>query len=257
MDLGISGKVALVTGGSGIGVGSHTCRVLAAEGARVAVTYRSNETAAKSLVHEIERDGGRAMAVAYDLQTPEVADACVDTVVSAWGTVDILVANAMSAPAPLAVTPFDEVPRDDIRRRVRTDLESTLFTVQRVIPSMTAAGWGRIVLVSSLGCERGWAGDAPFETAAGATKAALCGVARSLGVEYGRQGVLTNVVTPGGILNEQLEQVLTKERLEILQARICSGRFSAPREVADCIAYLVSAANGNICGENVHVDGGS
>ncbi|NEE17318.1 SDR family oxidoreductase [Streptomyces sp. SID7499] len=257
MDLGIKDKVALVTGGSGIGVGSHTCRTLAAEGARVAVAYRSNEAAAKNLVHDIERTGGRAMAVAYDLQDPEVIDACVDGLVSAWGSVDILVANAMSPPAPLATTAFDALPRDDIRRRVRTDLEATLFTLQRVIPLMTAKGWGRVVLVSSLGCERGWAGDAPFETAAGATKAALHGVARSLGVEFGRRGVLTNVVTPGGILNEQLERVLTKERLEVLQSRIASGRFSTPQEVAHCIAYLVSAANGNICGENVHVDGGS
>ncbi|MEU9591467.1 SDR family NAD(P)-dependent oxidoreductase [Streptomyces sp. NPDC048219] len=257
MDLGIKNKVALVTGGSGIGVGSHTCRTLAAEGARVAVAYRTNEAAAKDLVDDIERAGGQAMAVAYDLHSPQVIDECVDAVVAAWGAVDILVANAMSSPAPLATTPFASLPRDDIRRRVRTDLESTLFTLQRVVPLMAAAGWGRVVLVSSLGCERGWAGDVPFEAAAGATKAALHGVARSLGVEFGRGGVLTNVVTPGGILNEQLERVLTKERLKVLQSRIASGRFSTPQDVASCIAYLVSAANGNICGENVHVDGGA
>lgn len=257
MDLRIKGKVALVTGGSGIGVGSHTCRLLAADGARVVVTYRANEAGAATLVKEIERDGGEALAVAYDLADTETIDRCVDTVVDRWGTVDILVANAMSGPAPLSESPFDQVPRADVQRRLRTDLEATLFTVQRVVPLMAAQQWGRIVLISSLGCERGWAGDAPFEIAAGAAKSALLGVARSLGVEYGRRGVLTNVVTPGGILTEQLGRLLTPERLAVLQSRIGSGRFSTPEEVASCVAFLASAANGNICGENVHVDGGS
>ncbi|WP_406474322.1 SDR family NAD(P)-dependent oxidoreductase [Streptomyces platensis] len=257
MDLGIKNRVALVTGGSGPGVGSHTCRALAADGARVAVTYRTNEAAARELVDEIERDGGQALAFAYDLADPAGMDRCVDTVADTWGTVDILVANAMSGPAPMSETPFGEVPRAAIQRRIRTDLEATLFTVQRVIPLMAAQNWGRIVLISSLGCERGWAGDAPFEIAAGASKSALLGVARSLGVEFGRRGVLTNVVTPGGIMTEQLEALLTPERLSILQARICSGRFSTPDEVARTVAFLASAANGNICGENVHVDGGS
>ncbi|MGY6653656.1 SDR family NAD(P)-dependent oxidoreductase [Amycolatopsis sp. TRM77291] len=257
MELGISGKVAFVTGGSGVGIGASTCRELARNGAKVALTYRTNEEKGAALAEQIRAEGGEAIAVEYDLGQPETIDRSIAAVLAQWGAIDIFVANAMSAPAPMSKTAFEAVPREEIQRRLTTDLEAVLLTVQRVIPSMVERSWGRIVFVSSLGAERGWAGDFPFEVAAASAKAALTGAARSLGVEFGRRGVLTNVVTPGGVMNEELTAWLTPERLERLQARICTGRFSTPDELAKTITFLVSAANGNICGENVHVDGGS
>ncbi|WP_395297493.1 SDR family NAD(P)-dependent oxidoreductase [Kitasatospora hibisci] len=252
MDLGLTGRTVLVTGASA-GIGRQTARAFAAEGARVAVTYRTGEAKARALAEELGAAAGRALAVPYDLGDPDSVAAAFAEVERRWGGVDVLVANALRRGRrrpPGSRT--EEVPAAEWQPLLRDNLEQTLRTVQLVLPGMRARGWGRVALVSSHLARDG----APGQEFYAAGKAALHGFARSLAWDAGPDGVLVNVVSPGltrteGVLADLPAEVRERERL-----RTPTGRLSAPEDVARTVAFLCSEANGNITGAVVDVSGG-
>ncbi|MGI5284888.1 SDR family NAD(P)-dependent oxidoreductase [Nonomuraea polychroma] len=247
MDLGLKNKITFITGGSGI-IGSALARVFAAEGARVALTYHANEVRAKELAEEI---GGTA--VHYDLGDPASINAAVEGVVTAWGRLDVLVANAALMRRPVPGRAFEDIPVEEWTQALRVNLEGTFHTVQAALPVMKAGGWGRIVFLSSDGIRVGMVGREEF--AAG--KAALEGFSRSLAAEVGRSGVLSNVVAPGGTMPEEQAELLAANPMAAkMLDRTATGRFSSPSDVANAVAFLASAANGNITGAVVPVSGG-
>ncbi|MFC9178563.1 MULTISPECIES: SDR family oxidoreductase [Streptomyces] len=252
MDLGIAGKTALITGASS-GIGTATARALAAEGARVVLTYRTGERRARELADELGADRDLACAVPYDLGDPSSVDAAVRAAENRWGGVDILVANAVRrGPRQPPGTHIEDVPAQQWRQLLRDNLEQTLRTVQLVLPGMRARTWGRVALLSSHRTRDG----APGQEFYAAGKAALHGFARSLAWDAGPDGVFVNLVSPGltrtvGVLSDLPAEVRERE----LQ-RTPSGRLSTPEDVAAAIAFLCAEANGNINGAVIDVSGG-
>jgi NAD(P)-dependent dehydrogenase (short-subunit alcohol dehydrogenase family) len=263
MDLGLQDRVVLLTGGSG-GIGGPTALLLAAEGARVALTYHRKPTVAEKVVRRIERSGGIALVLPYDLADPDSIRQTVDTVVAEWGGVDVLVAAASPAdgpnPRPL---PFEDIPATTWQGQLRPEVEGAFHTVSRVVPLMKARGWGRMVFVSANVVDRGFPGEEAYV----ASKAALHGLSRTLATELADYGVLVNVVAPGPTVTDRLlDKVDPKIRREaagrtdvevkaLLNQRMPHLRFSTPADVARVIAFLASAANGNVSGAVVPVAG--
>ncbi|WP_282685743.1 MULTISPECIES: SDR family oxidoreductase [unclassified Streptomyces] len=252
MDLGLSGRRVLVTGGSS-GIGEATARAFAAEGARVALTYRDGAKRAGLLAEELGGGEGRALALPYDLGMPETVEAVVGAVEEHWGGVDVLVANALRRAARRSPgSHLEDVPAQELGALLEDNLGRTLRTAQLVLPGMRARGWGRIGLVSSHIARDG----APGQEIYAAGKAALHGFARSLSWDAAPDGVLVNVVSPGltrtaGVLTDLPVGIRDRE-----QARTPTGRLSAPEDVARALVFLCSAANDNITGSVLDVSGG-
>jgi NAD(P)-dependent dehydrogenase (short-subunit alcohol dehydrogenase family) len=135
---------------------------------------------------------------------------------------------------------------------MRANVEGTAFTVQAVLPQMRAAGWGRIVLLSS-----GAADGAPGLEQYAAAKAALQGLSRSLAASAGRAGILTNIVMPGLIATERHRQSIPQQALDDIAARNPTGRLATEDDVALVIAFLVSAANNSVTGAEIRVGQGA
>jgi 3-oxoacyl-[acyl-carrier protein] reductase len=252
MDFGLEDKRVLVTGGTG-GIGRALVQAFAAEGARVAFTYRSSADAANTLAAAV---GGaaRTLAVRYDLaETGSITNA-VAQIDSAWGGVDVLVTAAVqwSKLGPFLDQPFDAAPDDAWLPLLRVNLEGHIRTVQRVLPGMRARRWGRIALLSSYHATEGTRGSEFY----GAAKAGLHGFMRGLAWDVGADGVFVNAIAPGLTLTDQIRTRVTPERLTGEAARCPSGQLSTPDDVARVVTFLCSAANGNVTGEVIPVTGG-
>ncbi|MEU4349626.1 SDR family oxidoreductase [Streptomyces sp. NPDC023838] len=251
MDLGLADRVVLVTGATR-GIGLATARAFAAEGARVALTYHGDREGADRLVAELG-GGERALAVRYALDEPGSPEAAVADVARRWGGVDVLVANAYRrGPRRGPAVRFEDVPADQWRATLDDNLAGTVRTAQLVLGHMRAQGWGRVVLVSSHIATHGRRGQEVY----GAAKAALHGLARSLSWEAGPDGVLVNTVAPGLTLTEGVLGALPPALREQERERTPTARLSEPDAVAAALVFLGSAANTNISGQLLHVDGG-
>ncbi|PZM97531.1 MAG: short-chain dehydrogenase [Actinobacteria bacterium] len=248
MDMGLAGRRVLVTGASR-GIGLATARAFAKEGARVAITYGSDEARARAVVADLPD----ARCLRCRMEDPEDPRRVVAELTECWGGVDVLVANALRRGRRRNPTEhMEDVAAQEWGPLVYDNLAGTIRMVQHVLPGMRRNGWGRIVLVSS---HIAWDGSRGQEFY-GATKAALYGLARSLAWDVGRDGILVNVVSPGltatdGVLTALPEAVRRREA-ELTP----TGRLSRPEEIAATIVFLGSAANGHISGENVTVAGG-
>ena len=249
MDLGLKDKRVLITGATR-GIGLATARVFAQETARVAITYHSSEAVARQVVAELGGDD-RAFAVPYDLADPASVRKTVRMVDEQWGGIDVLVANAQTWVwvNPEDITPYQETPLDYWLDRFRENVEGHLWTVRQVLGGMRERGWGRIVLLSSVTAVRGNLGSEIYSAA----KSSLHGFVR--GLMWTRDGVLANVVAPGGTLTESLDAV-SPVLLERAVQDTPSGRLSSADDVARVIVFLCSEANGNVNGEVIHTAGG-
>ncbi|MFI6799405.1 SDR family NAD(P)-dependent oxidoreductase [Streptosporangium canum] len=249
MDLGLEDKRVLITGATR-GIGLATARVFAEERARVAITYHTSDAAAKRVVEELGGDE-RACALRCDLADPASIREAVGAVENRWGGVDVVVANAQTWVwvNPEDMPAYQDFPMDYWLARFRENVEGHMWTVRQALGGMRERGWGRIVLLSSVTATHGNPGSELYSAA----KASLHGFARAL--MWTRDGVLANVVAPGGTLTESLEAV-APELLEQAARETPSGRLSTAEEVARVIVFLCSEANGNINGEVVHTAGG-
>ncbi|MET0134990.1 MAG: SDR family oxidoreductase [Kibdelosporangium sp.] len=247
MDTGLGDRTVLVTGGS-TGIGAAVAREYGREGARVALTYRSNKDKAEQVAAAVEAAGGQALVVPMDLEDLTTVDSAVAAVVARWGGVDVLVANAVrwGAAAPDLAARFEDVALVEWQATLSANVVGAAAAVKAVLPGMRERQWGRIVLVSSGVAEEGLPGPGPYGTA----KAGLSGMARALAWNAGRDGVLVNVVAPGLTLTER-SPGFPPALLSGYAAATPSRRLSAPEDVAKLVVYLGSAANGNLTGELV------
>ena len=247
MDLGLRDRCVLVTGGSGK-IGRATATTFGAEGARVAVAYRSQEEPARETVREIEAAGGAASVIQLDLSDESSISETVASIERDLGGIDVLVNNAVAWPAR---GPRDERFEDAPLARLRASVEANLIgqyvLSQRVIGAMRERGWGRIVHVSTGLVKDGLPGSSSYTT----PKSALHGLTRTMSRELAPAGILTNLVMAGYVPRPGTPEVV----LEQASRSAAIGRPSEAREMANLIVFLSSEANTNITGELIRADG--
>lgn len=235
------GRTALVTGASG-GIGSELCRRLAAEGATVAVHYRSGAEAAERLVSEIGSAGGRAVAFEADLGEATTTESLIDEVRDRLGPIDVLVANAgLSQPATL-----EDVDAAMFDQTLAVNLRAPFLLARRVVPGMRERGYGRILFTSSVAAFTGGLVGPHYA----ASKAGLHGMLHFIAARVAKDGVTVNAVAPALIEETNMLPADPGD----LAGRIPVGRLGKPEEVADLALGLLR--NGYITGQVVGIDGG-
>jgi 3-oxoacyl-[acyl-carrier protein] reductase len=251
MDTQLLDRVVLITGGSS-GIGRATAIAYGREGARVALSYRSDRDAANRVAAEVEAAGGEALCVQLDLCEPASIEAAVERVVTRLNGLDVLVANAVRWPydAQQALAESDLMAWE---RALRANLEGTARTVRAAWPALAASGTGRVVLISTGVTRTGIAGSSAYATA----KAGLEGLAAALKWEGAETGILINTVAPGFTVTERNLANFGDDVRETVRVRTPSRRLSAPEDVASAIVYLGSPANTNVTGAYLPVAGGT
>jgi 3-oxoacyl-[acyl-carrier protein] reductase len=240
------GRVAVVTGG-GRGIGRAVAVRLANEGANVAISYRSNDTAAEEVAQEVRAAGARCETFKGDVASPGDVDALFKGVGEAFGPVEILINNAGLTRDNLMMrmkeSEFDEV--------LSTNLKGTYLCTRAALRPMIRARWGRIVNVSSVVGLVGNAGQANYA----ASKAGIIGFTKSVAREVAQRGITANVVAPGYVETE-LTSSLSEEVKDRIKGQVPAGRFAEAEEVAEVVAFLAGEDAGYITGQTVAVDGG-
>jgi NAD(P)-dependent dehydrogenase (short-subunit alcohol dehydrogenase family) len=240
-------KTALITGGNS-GIGFATAKLLISEGARVAITGRDRA----KLDEAVSELGANALGIQADLDDPAAIDSVIKQVGDAYGSLDIVFANAgISGPTPLGGTTaaaFEAI--------LRTNLTGVFLTVQAALPLMSAGG--SIVLNGSVMRELGRAGTAAYS----ASKAGITGMAKVFAGELVQRGIRVNTVIPGGtrtpIWTRGARTGATIDGTEeALSPAIPMGRFAAAEEVAAAVAFLASDGASGITAAEIVVDGGT
>jgi beta-ketoacyl ACP reductase len=229
-------RVVLVTGGAR-GIGLATAERLAADGHRVAVTYRSAPP---------PPDAG-LLAIACDVTDTEQVDAAFEKVEQELGNVEVVVSNAGITSDKLVLRMTD----DDFARVLDTNLTGALRVARRAVRRMTRARWGRLIFIGSVVATAGQAGQANYA----ASKAGLIGLSRSLAREFASRNVTANVVAPGPISTEMLAAV-GDDRQDLISQAVPLGRLGEPQEVAAAVSFLASDDAAYITGAVLPVDGG-
>lgn len=246
MDLGLKGKVALVTGGSK-GIGGASATLLAREGARVAISARKQSELDEKAAALRAETGADVLPVACDCTKPADVKALVARVIEHFGRIDVLVNSIGTAKAGH----FLELSEHDWHQSLALKLYGQIWTAREVFPHMQAQRWGRIVNVVGTHYSLAEAHAMP----AGVANAGLLNFTKALAELGGPDGVLVNAVNPGTVRTARLEYLMA-QGVEYDLKNITLHRFAEPEEIASAIVFLASERASYICGAYLNVDGG-
>lgn len=258
MELGIAGKVALVTGASR-GIGRAIALALASEGASVMLCARGRHLL-DEVAGEIEALGSTAAVIAADVSTVEGAHTAVGASLERFGRIDVLINNAgKGSPKPL-----EELTEEDWRASFELNFMSAVRLSLACVPHMREHGGGRIINISSrVGRE-----PDPYFAPYAAAKAALINVSKSLATAFSGEGILTNCIVPGLVRTDAVEEAAAasaaatgKTVEEVFEATlrkrpIPAGRLGEPEDIAGLVVFLASTHARWITGSCFTVDGG-
>ena len=229
-------------------MGQETCVQLARDGAAVAV-WDLNEAGARNTVAMIEREGGKAIAVGVDVASKASVGAAAERTRKELGSITILVNNAgISGPVP-----FLEIDEALWDRMFAINMKGPYYVTQAIIPDMLAAGWGRIVNVTSSSTQIG----SPRMTHYAASKGALACFTKSLAAEYARHGITANNVPPNFIDTPMLREHFGQDFIDQRAEASMMGHPGTVQDIAAAISYLCSVAAKHINGHTLSVNGGN
>lgn len=249
MDLGLAGRVVLITGAGG-GAGPTLVKAFAEEGAAVAVHYRSSAGRAEAAAERIRAGGERAIAVGADLDSTDQIGEMVATIERELGPVGVLV-TATSAYRNDRFAEIDDAAWNSV---VNDLLGATFRTCRAVAPGMESAGFGRIVNVAARSGLVGVSRAAHYAAA----KAAIVGLTASLAKELGPNGILVNAIAPTQILTEKDGQPsIPADRQADMAKAIPVRRLATPDDLAGLAVWLGSAANTYVSGQTITLSGGA
>jgi len=246
MDYQIKGKVALVTGAAGGGLGRADALALASEGVNLAVMdiQSCDET-----VKLIEAKGAKAKGYRCDISNEEQVKETVAQIEKDLGVVEILVNNASIL---TTVGMFAEIDPKKFNRDVEVNLIGSANVTRAVWPHMLEKKWGRVISMSSIAGTRGGSGQASYS----ATKAAMIGFGKTLALEGGRFGITSNIIAPGVMKSEAAVTLIRPDMLERMEKKTALRRLGETEEIAALVAFLSSKQAGYITGQVIEVDGG-
>lgn len=256
MDLALRDKVAIV-GGASQGIGFAIARLLAAEGAQVAMVARRREPLDQAVARVSEQGAGRAFAIAADIRKADDCERIVASATQAFGRLDVLVNNDGAPP----LGRLDEFDDTAWSRAVEQNLMSVVRLTRHAVPHLRAAGGGCIVNITALSVLQ----PMPRFGLSVATWAGVHGYAKTLSLEVAADRITINTICPGRIATGRLEKVfgtgaggapIDEQALAEMAKQIPLGRVGTPDEIAGLVAFLASPWGAYITGSTLHVDGG-
>lgn len=248
-DQPLAGKRAIVTGSSN-GIGAAIAKDLAANGARVMVTYRSDEQSGKDVVADIESAGGQATLAHLDVGDADEIASLFQQIESDWGGIDIVVSNAGIDGTRAALW---EIEPSDWQKVIDVNLMGTFHVARHALKMMTTAGSGVFITTSSVHEKVPWGGH----TAYTATKAGVGMMMQSLSLELADTGVRAISVAPGAIRTDINKDVWDDPKnMADLSKKIPMNRIGEAEEVAKLTTFLASDAASYITGTTIYIDGG-
>ncbi|QZT62533.1 SDR family NAD(P)-dependent oxidoreductase [Mycolicibacterium austroafricanum] len=243
-------RVAVVTGGAS-GLGEAICAGLAADGHRVAVLDVDGD-AAEKLATELRGRGAQCVAVPVDVSDEAAIDDAFTAVRTEFGPIEILVTSAAIG----GFTRFDKITLDEWNRYLAVNLTGTFLSIRAVLSDMVAAGWGRVVTISSAAGQQG----APRQGHYSATKGGVIAMTKTVARDYARHGITANSVPPFAIETPMLRRQQAEGKLppdEYLTQAIPAGRVGGPEDVAAVCSFLCSEAAEYVNGQVIGVNGGA
>lgn len=242
----LSGKVALVTGGSR-GIGRAISLALASQGAYVAVNFSQGAAAAEETLRVIKAAGGDGEVLGFDVSNAEAVTDAVEGLVKRKGSLGIAVANAGIAIDGLLL----RLKEEDLARTMAVNVNGALFLAKAAIRPMMKARWGRLIMLSSVVGEAG----NPGQVAYAASKGALLSVVKSLAKEYASRGITANAITPGLIETEMTAGMPAEYKAKMIESTPV-GRAGTGEDVAAAVVYLASREASFVTGQTLRVNGG-
>jgi 3-oxoacyl-[acyl-carrier protein] reductase len=239
----MSKQIALVTGGSR-GIGRAICLELAKSGAHVVVNFRSNKMAAEETLELIQQAGGTGETVCFDVSNQEETERNIENLLTRHEALDFLVNNAGETADNL----FAFMSLEEWMKVLNTSLQGFYNVTKPVLMKMVSRKQGCIVTISSVSARLGQRGQTNYSAA----KAGLEGACRSLASEVARLGIRVNVVAPGLIETEMLQNVPK----EMIKQIVPMGRVGRPEEIAKVVRFLCSDEASYITGQVISVNGG-
>lgn len=234
-------KTVLITGASR-GIGAATAEIFADNGYNVIINYNKNHERAKQIA---SKTGGNLIQA--DVSDIAQTEKMIDSIISEYGKIDVLVNNA-----GISVTgTFDSISDEDARRLFDVNIFGTFNCTKLVLPHMLRRKYGKIINVSSMWGQVG----ASCEVHYSASKAAVIGFTKALAKEVGPSGITVNCVSPG-FISTDMTACYTKEEVNAICEEIPVGRTGSPYEVAQAVFYLASEQAAYITGQVLGINGG-
>jgi len=239
-------RAALITGGSR-GIGKGIAQGLAQEGVRIAISYRTNKTAAQATLRTLQAQGAECFAVEADATNPEKVQFLLDAVLERFGRLDILVNNVGEFNWKLVA----DTSAEEWQKVIASNLYSVFHASKAALPAMRRQHWGRIINLGAVGAERAF-GQGTISAYA-AAKAAVVSFSRSLAIEEAKSGITVNVINPSNIDERELT---ADEARRIRDARSPMGRPPSSEDVTAAVKFFASDTADYITGQVINVTGG-